>query len=104
MLSDDADPTAIAVQRDHGANARAAGKGKPGRMASYRFLQCLAAWVIDPVRCPRLAAEVRALEYAQSPDGEVLNEIPDGNDHWVDATRYATMDEARRARGYRKAA
>ena len=51
-----------------------------------------------------LAAEVRALEYAQSPDGEVLNEIPDGNDHWVDATRYATMDEARRARGYRKAA
>ena len=51
-----------------------------------------------------VAAEVRALEYAQTPDGEVLNEIPDGNDHWVDATRYATMDEARRARGYRKVA
>lgn len=103
VLSDDADPTAIAVQRDHGVNARAAGKGKPGRMASYRFLQSLSEWVIDPERCPRLAAEVRALEYAQTPDGEVLNEIPDGNDHWVDATRYATMDEARRARGYRKA-
>lgn len=104
VLSDDADPTAIAVQRDHGINARAAGKGKPGRMASYRFLQSLSEWVIDPERCPRLAAEVRALEYAQTPDGEVLNEIPDGNDHWVDATRYATMDEARRARGYRKVA
>ena len=104
VLSDDADPTAIAVQRDHGVNARAAGKGKPGRMASYRFLQSLSEWVIDPERCPRLAAEVRALEYAQTPDGEVLNEIPDGNDHWVDATRYATMDEARRARGYRKVA
>lgn len=104
VLSDDADPTAIAVQRDHGVNARAAGKGKPGRMASYRFLQSLSEWVIDPERCPRLAAEVRALEYAQTSDGEVLNEIPDGNDHWVDATRYATMDEARRARGYRKAA
>lgn len=104
VLSDDADPTAIAVQRDHGVNARAAGKGKPGRMASYRFLQSLAAWVIDPARCPQLAAEVRAMEYATTPDGEVLNEIPDGNDHRVDATRYATMEEARRARGYRKAA
>ena len=73
-------------------------------MASYRFLQSLAAWVIDPARCPHLAAEVRAMEYATTPDGEVLNEIPDGNDHRVDATRYATMEEARRARGYRKAA
>lgn len=101
VLSDDADPTAIAVQRDHGVNARAAGKGKPGRMASYRFLQSV-RWVIDPVRCPGLAEEVRAMEYEQTPDGEVLSTIPDGNDHRVDATRYAMMAEARRVSGYRE--
>lgn len=101
VLSDDADPMAIAGQRDAGVDARAAGKGTPGRMASYRFLQSV-EWVIDPVRCPRLAAEVRGLQYEISKDGEVLNSIPDGNDHFVDATRYATMAEARSRAAYRK--
>lgn len=99
--SDDADPTAIAVQRDRGVNARAAGKGRPGRAASYRFLQSV-HWVIDPARCPGLAEEVRAMEYEVTPAGEVLSTVPDGNDHRVDATRYAMMAEARRVSGYRK--
>lgn len=103
VWSDDADPMAIAGQRDAGIAARAAGKSSPGRMASYRFLQSV-TWVIDPVRCPRLAAEVRAMEYETTADGEVLNSIPDGNDHWVDATRYACMREARDRSGFRKAA
>lgn len=101
VLSDDADPMAIAGQRDAGVNARAAGKGSPGRMASYRFLQSV-EWIIDPSRCPKLASEVRAMQYEISKDGEVLNSIPDGNDHRVDATRYATMAEARSRSAYRK--
>ena len=101
VLSDDADPTAIAAQRDGGIDARAAGKARPGRMASYRFLQSV-EWVIDPERCPRLAAEVRAMEYETTADGEVLNSIPDGNDHYIDATRYAVMAEARSRAGYRR--
>lgn len=96
ILSDDADPQAIAAQRDAGANAMKAGKGGQ-RAASYRWLQSV-RWVIDPARCPRLAAEVRAMEYEVSKDGEVLNSIPDGNDHWVDATRYAMMREVKRYR------
>lgn len=99
VLSDDSDPTAIAAQRDTGANARAAGKGNM-RMASYRFLQSC-AWVIDPARCPRLAKEVRELQYEINKEGEWLNYIPDGNDHWVDATRYAFMREARDRRSFR---
>lgn len=102
VLSDDADPTAIAAQRDAGIAAKAAGKASPGRMASYRFLQSV-EWVIDPVRCPRLAAEVRAMEYETTADGEVLASIPDGNDHYIDATRYALMAEARSRAGYRRA-
>ncbi len=99
VMSDDADPTAIAAQRDTGANARAAGKGNM-RMASYRFLQSV-TWVIDPARCPKLTKEVREMQYERNKDGEWLNSIPDGNDHWVDATRYAFMREARSRYAYR---
>lgn len=99
VLSDDADPQAISSQRDTGANARAAGKGGM-RAASYRFLQSV-TWVIDPVRCPRLAKEVRELQYERNKDGEWMNSIPDGNDHWIDATRYAFMREARSRHAYR---
>lgn len=99
ILSDDAEPSDIASQRDTGVNARAASKGGM-RMASYRFLQSC-SWVIDPVRCPRLAKEVREMQYEQTKDGEWINAIPDGNDHWVDATRYALMREARSRAAYR---
>jgi len=100
IMSDDADPTTIAQQRDAGANARAAGKGNM-RANSYRFLQSC-HWVIDPVRCPHLAREVREMQYEVNRDEEVLNVIPDGNDHWVDATRYAFMHEAKSRYAYRK--
>lgn len=102
VYSDDADPQDIASQRDSGINARAAGKGGL-RMASYRFLQS-STLVIDPVRCPRLAEEVRSLNYEISDDGEVLNSISDGHDHWVDALRYSVMPMVRRGRSaYRQA-
>lgn len=101
VLSDDADPTAIAAQRDAGINARAAGKGNM-RSASYRFLQSV-EWVIDPIRCPRLSKEVREMQYEQNSDGEWLNTIPDGNDHAIDSVRYAMMKEARSRSAYRKA-
>lgn len=100
VLSDDADPTAIAAQRDAGVNARAAGKGNM-RAASYRFLQSV-EWVIDPARCPRLAREVREMEYERNADGEWLNSIPDGDDHAIDSVRYAMMREARSRRAYRR--
>ena len=38
------------------------------------------------------------MQYAVNKDGEVLNEIPDGNDHWIDAVRYSLMPVVRRAR------
>lgn len=101
VLSDDARNDLIAAQRDAGVNARASEKGFM-REASYGFLQTC-NWVIDPERCPRLAKEVRAMQYEQNDDGEWLNVIPDGNDHWVDATRYAFMREAKKRKAYRGA-
>lgn len=96
VLSDDADPTAIAAQRDAGVDARSAGKGGL-RAASYRFIQS-STWVIDPRRCPRLADEVRRKQYEANDAGEACGEIPDGGDHWIDATRYALMADVARAR------
>lgn len=100
VYSDDANPDIIASQRDNGINARAAGKGNM-RDASYRFLQSC-TWIIDPERCPKLAHEVQSMQYEVNADGEVLNTIPDGNDHYIDATRYAIMPLAKRwRRAYR---
>lgn len=89
VWADDADPQQIAQQRDAGLDAHPSKKGGR-RMASYRWLSSI-RWVIDPERCPRLAAEVRRKQYEQLPDGRFVERIPDGDDHWIDATRYAVM-------------
>ena len=96
VMSDDAAPEQIAAQRDAGLDARAAGKGNM-RTASYRWLAGV-RWVIDPQRCPRLAEEVRHKLHCRSPQGEWLEEVEDGDDHYIDATRYAVMGIVRRAR------
>lgn len=94
---DDSAPALIRAHRDAGLMARKAGKGGR-RMESYEWLASV-RWVIDPVRCPSLAAEVRAMEYEQV-DGEVLNSIPDGRDHCIDAVRYAVMPIVTRRGAY----
>lgn len=100
VLSDDASPDRIQAMRDEGVDARAAGKGGLRGM-SYRFLQSV-TWVIDPARCPNLAREVRAAEFEMDPaTGEYSGEYPDGDDHWIDATRYALMGVVAKRGAYR---
>ena len=102
VLSDDAAPDQIAAQRDEGVKAEAAGKGGLRDM-SYRFLQSV-TWVIDPKRCPNLAREVREAEFEiAAATGEYSGDFPDGNDHWIDATRYALMDIVARRGAYKHA-
>ena len=36
--------------------------------------------------------------------GEYSGDYPDGNDHWIDATRYALMDVVTKRGAYRNAA
>lgn len=102
VLSDDAAPDQIQAQRDEGVDARNAGKGGL-RAMSYRFLQSV-TWVIDPKRCPNLAREVREAEFEMDEaTGEYSGDYPDGNDHWIDATRYAFMDVVTRRGAYKHA-
>lgn len=100
VWADDADPQQIAQQRDAGLDAHPAGKGNL-RMASYRWLSSV-RWVIDPERCPRLAEEVRRKQYERLADGRFAERIPDGGDHWIDATRYAVMRLVSRRGAYRQ--
>lgn len=99
VYSDDASPEKIDQQRAEGVDSRAAGKGNM-RKKSYEFLQSCTL-VIDPARCPNLYRELTEMQY-EVKDDEVLNTIPDGNDHWVDALRYAYMREARSRYAYRR--
>lgn len=51
---------------------------------------------IDPVRCPLAYEEFRLKEFERDRDGTWVDEIPDGNDHSIDAVRYAMMDDVLR--------
>ena len=51
---------------------------------------------IDPERAPLAYEEFRLKEYERDRDGTWLDEIPDGNDHSIDAVRYAMMDDVLR--------
>ena len=80
----------VADFRAYGFRMREARKG-PGSVAyGIKWLQSLAAIVIDPERCPETAKEFSEYEYERDPrTGEVLEGYPDAANHSIDAVRYA---------------
>lgn len=84
-----------AYKRLYGLNARPAKKGNM-RELSYRWLAGLRAIHIDPKRCPRTYEEFLLKEFERDRNGEWIDQIPDGNDHHIDAIRYAVMNDVRR--------
>ena len=92
VLCDDANPADIAVYRREGVRASAAGKGNL-RKASYQWLAGLREIAIDPRRCPLTFKEFALCEYERDREGNWVDDYPDGNDHSIDAVRYAMMRE-----------
>lgn len=82
-------------RRDLGIRARPARKGRM-RKLSYEWLAGLREIVIDPVRCPLTFEEFAMKEYERDRDGNWLDIISDGDDHSIDAVRYAVMDDVLR--------
>ncbi len=82
-------------RRDLGIRASSARKGRM-RKLSYEWLANLREIVIDSERCPLTFTEFVNKEYLRDRDGNWLDEIPDGQDHSIDAIRYATMDDVLR--------
>lgn len=66
------------------------------RRLSYEWLAGLRKIVIDPVRCPLAYEEFRMKEFERDRDGSWMDEIPDGNDHSIDAVRYTMIDDVLR--------
>lgn len=79
-------------QRELGLRVRPARKSNM-RCLGYEWLAGLREIVIDPVRCPLAYEEFRLKEFERDRDGTWVDEVPDGNDHSIDAVRHAVMDD-----------
>lgn len=90
ITCDSADPRMIAELRGKGLNVVGAKKGSGSRDHGYRWLQNLGAIVVDPKRTPNAARELKQYEYVRDKNGNFCAAYPDGNDHELDALRYAT--------------
>lgn len=99
QTADSAEPKSVADYRKWGGDTRGAIKGKGSRDAGFKWLQGLAAIIIDPVRAPHAADEFTLYEYdIDKRTGEILSGYPEGQpDHFLALTRYATEKEWRRA-------
>ena len=86
---DSAEPRLIRQLRQQGLNAVGARKGAGSVESGVRWLQELAEIAIDPARCPNAAREFAGYEYPLGPDGRPLPELPDRDNHAIDAVRYA---------------
>lgn len=75
--------------RDAGLVANRTNVYPGSRKYSYEWLQCRTL-VLDPARTPRLYEEVISYEHEVDTNGEIKADYPDGNDHFIDALRYAT--------------
>lgn len=75
--------------RDAGLVANRTNVYPGSRKYSYEWLQCRTI-VLDPARTPRLYEEVISYEHEVDANGEIKADYPDGNDHFIDALRYAT--------------
>lgn len=96
VFCDDANPSDIRVYRNEGIAAANAEKGNM-RKASYRWLSGLREIAIDPIRCPLTYKEFALCEYAKDRDGRWVDDYNDGNDHSIDAVRYAMMRDVLKA-------
>lgn len=90
LIADSAEPKSVADFREYGASIRGAEKGPDSVKYSIKWLQGLAAIVIDNERAPFAAEEFIDYEYEQDPDGNFISEYPDKNNHAIDEIRYAT--------------
>lgn len=90
VTADSAEPKSCGDYREAGIRCREAEKGPGSVTQSMKWLQGLAAIVIDPKRCPDTAKEFTEYEYETGRDGEVLPGYVDADNHHIDAVRYAT--------------
>lgn len=98
ITADSAEPKSISDYKSFGLDCRGAIKGAGSVDYSMKWLQSLNEIVIDNKRCPHTYQEFISYEYERNKDGEIISGYPDGNDHFISATRYA-LEQVWRRRG-----
>lgn len=89
VIADSAEEKSIADFKAYGAFIRGAEKGPSSRRYSMKWLQSLNHIYIDKRYCPNTYWEFVNYEYEQDKAGNFISNYPDGNDHGIDAVRYA---------------
>lgn len=89
IIADSAERKSIDDYRDMGLFCKPARKGRGSVAYSTKWLQGQKEIVIDPVRCPGTYGEFSEYEYLRNREGEVVEGLPDKNNHHIDAVRYA---------------
>lgn len=98
IVGDRAEPRVIGELRFRGAKVRSCWKSPGGwREDGLRWMRSRRRIVIDPKRCPKTLEEFLHYEYDRYGNGEFKTSYPDGNDHAIDAVRYAHETDIRRA-------
>lgn len=90
VTCDSSENKSIGDFKAYGILARPAQKGPGSREYSFKWLQSLNKIIIDNKRCPIACDEFLNYEYERDKEGNVISGYPDGNDHVIDAVRYAT--------------
>lgn len=93
----DTEPRTIAELHGRGLKVAAARKGRGSRAFGMMWLEDLPRIIIDPETCPNAAREFAAFEHARDPkSGDWRADYQDGDDHTIDAVRYALWTEIHR--------
>ncbi len=97
LITSDREERTVDRFNDLGLRIEMAKKGGGSREQGFNFLsRDIETIIIDPVRCPNAVREFSSYELEKDRNGNFKGKYPDGNDHILDATRYAMEDVMRR--------
>lgn len=88
IICDSAEPKSIADLQSSGLKVLACSKYPGSVLYGIKWLQHRKL-IIDPKRTPNAFKEFTQYEYCTTKDGEFLSDVPDKNNHCIDACRYA---------------
>ncbi len=88
IICDSAEPKSISDLQNEGLKAIACRKYQGSVIYGIKWLQNRRI-VIDPARTPNAHREFISYEYETTRDGEFLADVPDRDNHTIDAVRYA---------------
>lgn len=89
VFIDSANGTHAKLLRQFGLNIIPVKKPKGSIEAGILWLKSLNHIYINKVECPNCYREFKQYEYIRTPDDEITGALPDKDNHFIDAVRYA---------------